>query len=46
MVESYLIFYAVDEVSKDVIVHRILYAKRNYAALFVPEIGINPGQIE
>jgi plasmid stabilization system protein ParE len=43
MVESHLIFYVVDEVSKDVIVHRALYAKRNYAALFVPEVGDAPG---
>jgi len=33
-VESYLVFYTVDEPEKQVVVHRVLYAKRNYKALF------------
>ena len=32
--ESYLAFYIVDDVDKRVTVHRVLYARRQYATLF------------
>jgi len=34
IVENYLIFYVVDDCTETVIVHRIVYAKRNYRDLF------------
>jgi addiction module RelE/StbE family toxin len=33
-VENYIVFFVVGEPEKAVIVHRVLYGKRNYAALF------------
>ena len=36
-VDNYLAFYVVDEDTKHVIVHRVLYAKRQYIKLFCPD---------
>lgn len=34
-VDNYIVFYVVNEDAKQVIVHRVIYAKRNYRQLFV-----------
>lgn len=35
LTQNYIIFYVIDKGKEQVIIHRILYAKRNYTALFV-----------
>jgi len=34
-IEKYLAFYVIDNVKKRVIIHRVIYGKRNYAKLFL-----------
>ncbi|MCL2336993.1 MAG: type II toxin-antitoxin system RelE/ParE family toxin [Firmicutes bacterium] len=36
-VENYIVFFVVDEGLKQVIIHRVIYAKRNYRNLFIEE---------
>jgi|SRR5680860_1222466 len=36
-VDNYIIFFVVDEELKQVIIHRVIYAKRNYRELFIRE---------
>jgi len=36
-IDNYLVFFVVEEKAKRVIIHRIVYAKRQYAKLFYPD---------
>jgi toxin ParE1/3/4 len=36
-IDNYLAFYVVEDATNEVIVHRVIYAKRNYLKLFLDE---------
>lgn len=40
LVDNYIVFYVIDEPGKRVIVHRVVYARRNYRSLFVDGGGL------
>ena len=36
-VENYLVFYVIDNLNQRVIIHRVIYGKRNYTKLFLAD---------
>lgn len=36
-VENYIVFYIVDDTAKQVIIHRVIYGKRNYRERFLED---------